>query len=696
MPFDSNHKKITRIVLSPGGAKACAFPHAYLALCDTGVMDDVTDIAGSSAGALAGSLMAIGILPEDLTRMLSDNFATKLGKKVGGWVRNPEGVSYFTYDGKPLEKFIREEQFKVLTLFFRSSEFEEAGFNLKLYQLRDKILNETDESKRTFTFGDLALLHEFFPQQFKRLTVTAVNARKDNHQLQIFNAVDTPDVDIARACRASGSVPTLFERVPIELNGKTETFVDAGLLAILPVDYFDYDDSGHFVSNQEPENTLILALNGSENEYVIDRLILNNLIDLEMIFDRVAKEVKNDVYFVNELLSTTINEKSKQDDGCFSLITSMYGTDEESEPHTINLLTKMSVYLQIELNCLWEHLTHETDRRLLGDIAEQLNETLIQIKKSKFKELEGFPSYLISENATDEEKEELIDELIQFFLYKLKSEFYSAGFKGDMISRLIITTLGDIHLPMPYSMFEQTQLRRIQRQYKEQIVSLQVGDLTSLDFDLAHELGLTVIGSRAYSDVLEHVKCRGYNQFPHDEIIDKSVVAFEYIYKAMLIGAGRDPRNDKLLIEITQLHADKSTSPEEKNATILKLIKSQTTKAMTSCPSVALSLSLKYARAQIKGEDLFKATYIESFKHSGWFSLSNITGESIYFTSSLEKKLDGLKFFSLYKKRQNKQHVTTRTDKIFDILKQLEEFNLEANEKLNVTVRPLRSNLSAP
>ena len=684
MPLENSHK-ITRIVIGGGGAKACAITGAYHALIDTGVMDYVEDIAGTSAGALSGSLIALGILPEELTSMLSDNFEEKLGKKIGGWVRNPEGVSYFTYDGKPLEKFIREELFKVLTAFFNSSEYEQSEYKLKLNDLRNKILNEKDELKRSFTFRDLALLHEFFPKKFKRLTVTAVNARNDDHALQIFNAIDTPDIDIARACRASGSIPTLFERVAIELNGKTETFVDGGLKEVLPVDYFDYDESGKFTSNKQKENTLILAFNGSDNDYVIDRIILNNLIDLDKIFNSVAEALKKDAYVVNKPVLPASDKKPNEGDEWFSFATATDESDEHSDPHMMNLLTRMIDHLQIELNQLWDHISHETDKRILAEIADHINENFLQLKKSKFKELEGLPFYLINEQATNQEKDEHIDILIKFFLNSLKSKFYSAGFMGDMYARLAITTFGDLHTQQSYSERIETRWREIQRQdYSKQIVPLQVGHLTAVSFQEARVQG-SMLAIRAYHDVLGHLKNRRLpcDKFPHDELNAKSVVAFEYIYKAMLVGSGNDPIEDGLLQEINEIHANKSASPEEKNMTILELIKSRTASAMTSSPSVALSLALKYARAQIKSEDLFKATYIESFKNSGWFSLSNITGESIYFTSSLERKLDGLNFFSLYKKRQDEHRLTTRTDRIFDVLKQLESFNQEANEKLS-------------
>lgn len=100
-------------------------------------------------------------------------------------------------------------------------------------------------------FKDLALLRAVDPDQFKDLVVTAV--RKDNGELTIFNAKDSPDVEIALACRASASIPIVFK--PAEIDGVK--YVDGGYRDNIPTKYFENsakDSEIEDVTN-DPERT---------------------------------------------------------------------------------------------------------------------------------------------------------------------------------------------------------------------------------------------------------------------------------------------------------------------------------------------------------------------------------------------------------------------------------------------------------
>jgi NTE family protein len=84
-------------------------------------------------------------------------------------------------------------------------------------------------------FGDLAVLRVIAPETFKDLLVTAT--RRDTGDLEIFDSRNTPDVEIAMACRASASIPIVFE--PVKINGKE--YVDGGYRDNIPLSYFDQD-----------------------------------------------------------------------------------------------------------------------------------------------------------------------------------------------------------------------------------------------------------------------------------------------------------------------------------------------------------------------------------------------------------------------------------------------------------------------
>ena len=82
-------------------------------------------------------------------------------------------------------------------------------------------------------FKDLATMHLLAPQKFKDLHVTAV--QQSNGELKIFNAVSSPDVEIALACRASASIPIVFQSV--EIDGIK--YVDGGFRDNTPYQAFD-------------------------------------------------------------------------------------------------------------------------------------------------------------------------------------------------------------------------------------------------------------------------------------------------------------------------------------------------------------------------------------------------------------------------------------------------------------------------
>ncbi|MCZ6903652.1 MAG: patatin-like phospholipase family protein [Rickettsia endosymbiont of Ixodes persulcatus] len=74
--------------------------------------------------------------------------------------------------------------------------------------------------------------------KYKDLVITAT--QQDTGKLTIFNSFDTPNVEIALACRASASIPLVFE--PVEINGKK--YVDGGYLDNIPTKYFKDNEPG--------------------------------------------------------------------------------------------------------------------------------------------------------------------------------------------------------------------------------------------------------------------------------------------------------------------------------------------------------------------------------------------------------------------------------------------------------------------
>ena len=241
---------IKRIVCSGGGAKGIVYVGAYEALLDSGVIHEVQEIAGASIGAITAAFMALGISREELRKLTFNmEFAGLMGEKARG---KKQGVSFITRDGKALEDFLRSNILKIIQQKLQTLDSPDQRF----LQLRNKI-NATIEP--VITFSDLALLNELFPTQFKKLVLNAVDFHTG--ETQIFDAQKTPEVEIARSCRASASLPIILEPVTIIINGKVRVLVDGGLSDNLPTDYFDDEVKAESAAtkNSIPAQTLVFA-----------------------------------------------------------------------------------------------------------------------------------------------------------------------------------------------------------------------------------------------------------------------------------------------------------------------------------------------------------------------------------------------------------------------------------------------------
>ncbi|MCC8417993.1 MAG: patatin-like phospholipase family protein [Rickettsia endosymbiont of Bryobia graminum] len=272
------------LVFSGGGAKGAIYSGAHKALEESGVIKNIKAIAGSSAGAITAAVIASGIEPEEFEKISKNtNLKELLGNKGFS-----AGLVQISKDGTPLYKLLDstirnnvsnylkdkdfielcnqglvrvdnkikklkkeeqellqegpasdlEENIKILD--FRKQQLEQQANRLEnLRQSNCKelhILRETCSQQGKIFFKDLALLRLLDPEKFKDLYITAVN--KGTGELEIFNADNTPDIEIALACRASASIPVVFEPVKIGDN----YYVDGGYRDNIPMKYFATDN----------------------------------------------------------------------------------------------------------------------------------------------------------------------------------------------------------------------------------------------------------------------------------------------------------------------------------------------------------------------------------------------------------------------------------------------------------------------
>ncbi|WP_375329736.1 patatin-like phospholipase family protein [Candidatus Tisiphia endosymbiont of Nemotelus uliginosus] len=285
------------LVFSGGGAKGAIYSGVYSALAESGAVGMVKAVAGSSAGAISAAMVACGIPHEEFEKISKEtNLKGLLGTQ--GFSAGPVQIGK---DGTPLygllDKTIRTGVFNFLKgknfgelcqsgrdrIVQQQEELEQKkqellnsieqlkqqhgdnsqqisdineniqGLDFQKQQLNkqfDKIQTIIDSNGKEFSelmekcqaggkilFKDLALLRLVDSEQFKDLLITAV--RRDNGTLQIFSAENSPDVEIALACRASASIPIVFQ--PATIDGVE--YVDGGYRDNVPIGYFPENES---------------------------------------------------------------------------------------------------------------------------------------------------------------------------------------------------------------------------------------------------------------------------------------------------------------------------------------------------------------------------------------------------------------------------------------------------------------------
>lgn len=260
---EAQEKPFKYAVFAGGGAKGIMYSGAHEAISRAKIISGLEAVAGSSAGSITSVAIATGISIEKYHEFTSKtDFSKLLGK---GFVVNK--------DGEPLLELIRETIRSNINDYLAGKTKEDISNlckqRLKSIEGQEQIITSSKAADReiqlaelerqkqdlmdmlsdpkkvlslqqraaaadgTFSFRDLSLLRALDPEKFKHLIITAV--RRDTGELAIFDTVNTPDVEIALACRASCSIPLVFK--PVEIGGLE--YVDGACVDNIPMQYFD-------------------------------------------------------------------------------------------------------------------------------------------------------------------------------------------------------------------------------------------------------------------------------------------------------------------------------------------------------------------------------------------------------------------------------------------------------------------------
>lgn len=668
---------IERIVLSGGGAKGVVNGGAYRALWETGVIQKVRQLAGSSAGAITATLWALGMDQDDFrTALLSTNLKQLMGENVYFSRRNDPGVILITRDGDELLTFIEENINTILTKKMARviQDFEERRLQcssepdvIKL----DKILDKLNNNPKSITFGDLGILHRFFPEHFKDLSVTAVDF-ENKGKLQIFNSTNTPDVEVALACRASASIPGVLAPVKINVNGEERWFVDGGLFDNLPTDYFDPTPG-----DSKPSQTLVLAFGeGLDND--------KNQIFQALYGARWDEVVSN--ILTDEVLVAAINN---------------YRLEVKRSPPT-TLKVNAHIFIEGVIKALETanknaidqflknnpDLTPEDESKFRNRIQQSYENKLVIIKdklqpviEDLFINRNNHPKFWNEYNGLkDNDHAASLNLLRNHVAAQLKPVLYDAGFVEKLKRNSFLRKF--VGLKTDYKNTDQKELgyQKLRSEYPLRTVELRVGSIKTTDFNKATKVA-RVMDSLGYLDTMSYVL--NYDVQDNAVFSDAKKMAFYpnlvnnfiHIYTAVLKGANKttdsfmkEYENYKKTFETTD-SAGNSLSSESISRELFYFIKKQVESDLHGSAAFALSRAVEFRNKTLLADDLYKETYEESFKRSGLFAVSNVSNHKVFTASALHKALESQSLFALKKNNPN-----SRSNKVFNELQKIENF----------------------
>ena len=249
-----NNDRWCDLVLEGGGVKGLGLVGAYCELYEAGYR--ARRVAGTSAGAIVGSLIAAGIPVEAMLQTMREvdyakfrdvGFLDRLG--VGGKAASlalEQGI----YEGEYLQTWLADQLERLGVRTFADLKIHEPwAKNIPPSQRYKLVVVASDVSN-----GRLARL----PWDYERY------------------GLDPDKQPVADAVRASMSIPFFYE--PVKLGGMT--LVDGGMLSNFPIDLFDstpgWPTFGIKLSAKPDAN---MVANSTKNTYEFAKALLATMIN---------------------------------------------------------------------------------------------------------------------------------------------------------------------------------------------------------------------------------------------------------------------------------------------------------------------------------------------------------------------------------------------------------------------------------
>lgn len=229
-----------------GGVRGLAYSGALTVLEKKGIFSGLENVAGSSAGAIAGLMIALDYSSHEIDSILQMLKIQEFndGKFLFGRIRRVQ-KEYGMYKGDKFEQWLAS-------------------------LIKNKTGNENT------TFGELHELH-LKNKRFKNFFCTATNI--SGQRLEILSWKHWPQMKLRTAVHISSCIPFYFVPVSIDSTGKEVPendsariglYVDGGMLCNYPINIFDssMDGTNPLISNHVIYNQQTLGLKLERQEQI--------------------------------------------------------------------------------------------------------------------------------------------------------------------------------------------------------------------------------------------------------------------------------------------------------------------------------------------------------------------------------------------------------------------------------------------
>jgi NTE family protein len=236
------------LALEGGGIRGLAYAGALKVLEEKGILENIENVAGTSAGAITALMLSVGYNSHEIDSVFQSLKFQQFndGKDIFGKiyrVKNEYGI-------------------------FKGDKFER--------WLGTLISNKTGNANTTF--GELHQIH-LGNRNFKDLYCTGTNITQQ--KLQIFSWQHTPLMQLKTAVHISGCIPVYFKPVAIDSLGREVSirknkkpytlYVDGGMLCNYPINMFDtcLDGNNPLLCDKIAYNYQTLGLKLEREEQVV-------------------------------------------------------------------------------------------------------------------------------------------------------------------------------------------------------------------------------------------------------------------------------------------------------------------------------------------------------------------------------------------------------------------------------------------